>query len=198
MAKKREVVGGEYVVRGGKTRYVPVYKEEAVDTNLIEEKIIVPVKEKKQESTIVVGATYRQYGINKQILVDTSTGQVVMNPGTPFFYWILGILWDNRFLRRGRDNLTYKLNIIRAIESYWMQYIYQGFRGIFIYCVYDSYLESLKWSDNYNHLYLMWSGIIAFVLLQYHGMSSDKMYEQLGVDRCRISGLQAAVNNEVK
>jgi len=200
MAKKREVIGGEFVTIGARTHYVPVYKEEEVDMNPVEEKVVVPVKEKEYKQEIVNGAYYFQNGssgIMRYVRVDKNTGDVIMSPGTPFYYWIIGILWDKRFLRRGRCNIVYKLIRIRAISQTTSQGIYQGFRGMFIYAAYDSYIKSTIRIDNYDELYLMWSGIIAFILLQVFGMYSDKVDEQFLIDQYNMHGLQSAVTDAV-
>lgn len=200
MAKKREVIGGEFVVRGGKTHYVPVYKEEEVDIIPVEEKVIVPVKEKEYKREIVNGAYYYQFGSSGNLMyvqVDKNTGEVIMSPGTPFFYWILGILWDKRFLRRGRCNIVYKLVRLRAISHVQSQYFYQAFRGMFAYIAYDAYLLAVRWPDSGNHSYLMWSGIIAFALTHIYGRYSDRLDERDLIDRYNTDGLQAAVTSAV-
>jgi hypothetical protein len=200
MAKKREVIGGEYVTIGAKTHYVPVYKEEEVVINPVEERVIVPVKEKEYKQEIVIGASYYQFGISGNLMyveVDKNTGEVVMSPGTPFFYWILGILWDKRFLRRGRCNIVYKLMRLRAISHIQSQCIYQGFRGLLAYIAYDSYLDSLTRIDNYNNLYLMWSAIIVYSITHIYGRYSDRMDERDLIDRYNSDGLQAAVTSSV-
>jgi hypothetical protein len=201
MAKKKEIIGGEFVMRGGKAHYIPVYKEEEVDMNPVEEKVVVPVKEKEYKQEIVNGAYYFQNGssdIKRYVRVDKNTGDVIMSPGTPFYYWIIGILWDKRFLRRGRCNIVYKLIRIRAISQTTSQGIYQGFRGMFIYAAYDSYIKSTIRIDNYDELYLMWSGIIAFILLQVFGMYSDRIDERDLIQEYNSNGLQAAVTYSVK
>jgi hypothetical protein len=201
MAKKKEIIGGEFVMRGGKAHYIPVYKEEEVDMNPVEEKVVVPVKEKEYKQEIVYGAYYYQNGssgLKRYVRVDKNTGDVIMSPGTPFYYWIIGILWDKRFLRRGRCNIVYKLIRIRAISQTTSQGIYQGFRGMFIYAAYDSYIKSTIRIDNYDELYLMWSGIIAFILLQVFGMYSDRIDERDLIQEYNSNGLQAAVTYSVK
>ena len=200
MAKKKEIIGGEFVMRGGKAHYIPVYKEEEVDMNPVEEKVVVPVKEKEYKQEIVNGAYYFQNGssgIMRYVRVDKNTGDVIMSPGTPFYYWILGILWDKRFLRRGRCNIVYKLIRIRAISKTTSQGIYHAFRGMFIYAAYDSYIKSTIRIDNYDELYLMWSGIIAFILLQVFGMYSDRIDERDLIQEYNSNGLQAAVTYSV-
>jgi hypothetical protein len=200
MAKKKEIIGGEFVMRGGKAHYIPVYKEEEVDMNPVEEKVVVPVKEKEYKQEIVNGAYYFQNGssgIMRYVRVDKNTGDVIMSPGTPFYYWIIGILWDKRFLRRGRCNIVYKLIRIRAISKTTSQGIYHAFRGMFIYAAYDSYIKSTIRIDNYDELYLMWSGIIAFILLQVYGMYSDRIDERDLIQEYNSNGLQAAVTYSV-
>jgi hypothetical protein len=200
MAKKKEIIGGEFVMRGGKAHYIPVYKEEEVDMNPVEEKVVVPVKEKEYKQEIVYGAYYYQNGssgLKRYVRVDKNTGDVIMSPGTPFYYWIIGILWDKRFLRRGRCNIVYKLIRIRAISQTTSQGIYQGFRGMFIYTAFDAYLEAARWPDNFNHWCLMWSGIIAFILLQVFGMYSDRIDERDLIQEYNSNGLQAAVTYSV-
>lgn len=194
MTKKREIIGGEYVTIGAKTKYVPVYRQEELDMNLIEEKVIVPVKEKKEESNLVNGARYIAEGKVVNVLIDKNTGDIIMNPGTPLFYWIVGILWDKRFLRRGRNNITYLLILLNATSNRFSQSTFHIVRLTFGYATYLSYIQAAKWYSNTDDWILFYCFVALTIWIQWFGMKSDISRERDLIDHYNNRGLQSAID----
>lgn len=148
----------------------------------------------QEEVEIVHGASYRQGGKTFNVGVDSKTGQAIMNPGTPLFYWIMGLLWDKRYLRRGRDNNTYLLTLLRITSYPYGQSIFQFFRFIFLWGAYDSFQKASLWYSKSSDWTLFFTFVACALVIQWLGMKADREDEFLMTNILKRDGLQAAVN----